>query len=433
MYDAFIYHTPLLYVVQSLWRDEAFSVILAQYAISDIIQLTAGDFTPPLYYLILHVWIYLFGSSEIAVRLLSTCFYSLLLPYVYIFIRQIDPRKKSWLPLLATCLVSINPMIVYYAFEARAYMLMVLLTVMTTVYFLQTKWRWYVVCATCGLYTHPYIVFILLVHVLYMLYVKNKTEIRTFLMCALVIIVLYIPWLFTIYFQIQRGGSMWFFPVDVNLIQAVLGNIYTGYEGTPHFFWQWSKVLSLAIMSAIVSGVLYPSIRKDYRFFLLAWLIVPLGIVISVSFVRPIFVARYILYTTIAEIILITIGIYAIRYAAIRTFVLSFVFVGTLWFNVWYAPYHQKVDFQSSFRRIQKTYEKGDYILATSALSYFESYYYAQDSDYVFLYNPLREQLPSYVGSVLIPDERHLSKLPGDHTSYLVSENGSYETIIPLP
>ena len=67
--------TPLLYLTQSLWRDEAFSVMLARHSLLDIVRLSAGDFTPPLYYILLHVWMTFFGSSEIAVRLLSFVFH----------------------------------------------------------------------------------------------------------------------------------------------------------------------------------------------------------------------------------------------------------------------------------------------------------------------------------------------------------------------
>ncbi|PIZ64741.1 hypothetical protein COY14_04075 [Candidatus Roizmanbacteria bacterium CG_4_10_14_0_2_um_filter_36_9] len=66
-----------MFFVQNLWRDEAFSVVMSGQSVGNIIQSTAADFNPPLYYLILHYWMLIFGSSEIAIRSLSLLFYTL--------------------------------------------------------------------------------------------------------------------------------------------------------------------------------------------------------------------------------------------------------------------------------------------------------------------------------------------------------------------
>ena len=46
---------------ESIWLDEAFSIQLAKYDPVEIIRKTARDVHPPLYYLLLHFWINLFG------------------------------------------------------------------------------------------------------------------------------------------------------------------------------------------------------------------------------------------------------------------------------------------------------------------------------------------------------------------------------------
>ncbi len=50
----FFTKTALLFFVQNLWRDEAFSYVLSKKPILDILRLTVADFSPPLYYIILH-------------------------------------------------------------------------------------------------------------------------------------------------------------------------------------------------------------------------------------------------------------------------------------------------------------------------------------------------------------------------------------------
>ena len=56
---------------QSLWYDEAFSVYLAHFDLTEITARTAADIQPPLYYYLLHFWIALAGDSEFALRFLS--------------------------------------------------------------------------------------------------------------------------------------------------------------------------------------------------------------------------------------------------------------------------------------------------------------------------------------------------------------------------
>ena len=69
MLNFLLNHSPLLYFTQSFWRDEVFSVLVAQQPISS--YFTKLSFEPPLYYLLLHGWIKLWGTSEIAARSLS--------------------------------------------------------------------------------------------------------------------------------------------------------------------------------------------------------------------------------------------------------------------------------------------------------------------------------------------------------------------------
>src|SRR5687768_9598065 len=57
---------------ESIWFDEGVSIERARMSVIQMIEVTARrDNNPPLYYLILHYWVALFGDSEFAVRLLS--------------------------------------------------------------------------------------------------------------------------------------------------------------------------------------------------------------------------------------------------------------------------------------------------------------------------------------------------------------------------
>ncbi|CAI0729777.1 Predicted membrane protein [Serratia proteamaculans] len=56
------------------WCDEASSVLTSRYDLSALLYHASFDVHPPLYYLLLHGWMLLFGDSILAVRTLSLLF-----------------------------------------------------------------------------------------------------------------------------------------------------------------------------------------------------------------------------------------------------------------------------------------------------------------------------------------------------------------------
>ena len=80
---------------QSIWYDEAFSISLSKMSLSQMVQATAADVHPPFYYLILHYLVALFGTSAVAVRLLSVLFGVLAIPMIYVVGRQLFNKEAG--------------------------------------------------------------------------------------------------------------------------------------------------------------------------------------------------------------------------------------------------------------------------------------------------------------------------------------------------
>ena len=113
---------------QSLWSDEGNSVALARRSFSEIAHRTAFDIHPPLYYWLLKIWISLFGDSEVGLRSLSV---GLAVGLVYV-IGVLGTRLFSArVGLLAAFIAALSPLQIYYAQEARMYMLLALLSSLT--------------------------------------------------------------------------------------------------------------------------------------------------------------------------------------------------------------------------------------------------------------------------------------------------------------
>ncbi|MBK7204341.1 hypothetical protein [Candidatus Amarolinea dominans] len=115
----------------SLWLDEVFSLFWASKPVGDIVRVgltLTEDKHPPLYYLLLHGWIGLFGATDAAVRSLGVFLGALAVWPVYGLglITQPAPADRpdhAWrrgaLPAL---LLALNPFLVWYSQEARMFM-----------------------------------------------------------------------------------------------------------------------------------------------------------------------------------------------------------------------------------------------------------------------------------------------------------------------
>jgi mannosyltransferase len=108
---------------QSLWHDEFFSVYWASDGNHFALTHLFDETNPPLYYLLLHWWIGLFGDSAAAIRLLSALFSALTVPVVYLLGRNMFGKQAG---VLAVLLSTVSYWGLFYAQEARGYSLLYL-------------------------------------------------------------------------------------------------------------------------------------------------------------------------------------------------------------------------------------------------------------------------------------------------------------------
>jgi mannosyltransferase len=107
-----------------LWLDEALSVNIARLPLSDLRAALKIDGAPPLYYVLLHFWIELFGSGDVAVRSLSALFSIASLPLAYLAGKRLGGRSVGW---WAVLILAASPYAVRYATETRMYALVMFL------------------------------------------------------------------------------------------------------------------------------------------------------------------------------------------------------------------------------------------------------------------------------------------------------------------
>jgi len=152
---------------QSFWNDEGNSARLSERSVALIVEGTASDVHPPLYYLLLRGWREMVGESEFGLRSLSAFAGVALAAVVYGLARTLFRRERlaAWAAALAA---TAHPALVYYSQEARMYEWLALLAVLSTWLLLRLlsppagRWRHsefavaggYTLTVAAGLYTH---------------------------------------------------------------------------------------------------------------------------------------------------------------------------------------------------------------------------------------------------------------------------------------
>jgi hypothetical protein len=191
-----------------LWTDEAYSLETSRGGLGRTLdQAIHFELQPPLYYLLLNLWLRLWRSIEFA-RLLSTVCAVAAIPLLYRIGRIL--RISGWavsLPLLA----ALCPYVLWSASEARPYGLAVFLSCGTIYCYarLLTEPRehlrlvaaLYVVIWTLCILTFYYSGFLLLAQVAGAVVGRRRTGLIT--LCAAIVGLLLVPWIPTILMQVQ--------------------------------------------------------------------------------------------------------------------------------------------------------------------------------------------------------------------------------------
>ncbi len=426
-----LHYTPILYFTQSFWRDEAFSVLLAIRPLSEALKLT---FEPPLYYFGLHFWILLFGTTEIAVRSFSLLAHVITTYILIIWGEKLF--KKNWLSWYLPVFFFLNPMLLYYAFEARAYAWYVLFAVASLFCYTEKKWALFIASTTLGLYTHAYMVFVpvaISIHYAisnyrYLIKYNFKNYVHNpFIQSVIVVFLLYTPWLLKLFTDIPKLKQSWYFPVDLHLIKSVLANIFVGYEGTPDFLWSSTAKLSALLFCIFVFALLS---RKNFTRNLLYFLLVffPLIVILGISFFKPLFVNRYVIPSVVGQIFLIVFALENIQNSMLRKISGGLILASTILFTFWYPAYNKKPDVRKNLLQVRALADTEDVVMVDDALLLYEAMYYLPETPAIYWYNPNNYGFPWYIGDTIYSKSQSVNSIPlYPKRAFIVQIDGTYD------
>jgi mannosyltransferase len=400
---------------EGLWLDEAFSVRLASGSLLELFRETALDVHPPLYYLVLQAWVTLFGPAEWSVRMPSVLVGITVVVAVYRLGSLLFDRRAGS---LAALLVALSVYHVQYAQEARMYVLLALLSVLSTDALV--RWRLaegrrgalgYVLTTTLLLYTHLYGLFVVLAQqgfALASIRGSSSTAItaRAWLRLQGLVALLFAPWAVVTAMQVLRVRSEFWIPPPS---WTSLGQTFAVYAGS------FELLVVLAALAA--GGFVAPHLSADAarphrdpesprlpgteRAVLLAsWLALPILVPFALSFVvAAIFLPRYTIASSVAFYLLVAAGVRRLHPWGVAAAAVLIVALSMSVLERWYdTPY--KEQWREAARFVEARAQPGDLVLFNASYLLTDAFgYYARRSDLS------KHVLDAEVAGRLSPDE----------------------------
>jgi len=296
---------------QSVWFDEAYSIAVSQYSVSDLLHLTAVDVHPPLYYLLLKAWASVFGWGEPALRALSALFMSGAIGMLALVVKKLFNVKVA---LWAVLFVAFAPFLLRYGFEIRMYALAVLIALAGTYAMLSALgasgkratywWMAYAVLIALGVYTLYYTTFIWVAHLLWLSFTvrpRGQPFFKQPWMAAYAgAVALFVPWLPFLISQVK--GSALTGVTEAIMVPQLTTIVSFSLFDMPHWLLQPWPSLALILLFIGIMWLVIRTFRvaskeqKKGLQLLLSYLLVPIALMLVISLppLRPMFLERYI-------------------------------------------------------------------------------------------------------------------------------------------
>jgi predicted membrane-bound mannosyltransferase len=304
---------------ESLWLDEAFSVVTAGTSLTHIVQETIDDVHPPLYYFLLHYWEGIAGTTEAAARLLSVVLSLATIGAAWALARRVAGAQAAF---AAAVLLAISPFQIEFAQEARMYALLALAATLSTLAFLSLIERprpasiGLLAATTAAMaYTQIHAVFVVLAHaaVVAGLALGDRARFRRiiapWMIAELAALACFSPWIGPLASQMLRVGGHFWIPRPAWFDAA---DPLIAYAGSVRL----ARVIGAAAAAGLVAGIAAraPYGRRVGTLTLAAWLAASVGGPLAVSqFGTSIFLPKYTIAASVPFAILAGIGLGVVR------------------------------------------------------------------------------------------------------------------------
>jgi mannosyltransferase len=330
---------------KNMWFDEIYSWKISNGSIVKIISETAGDIHPPLFYIVLKAWTFLFSDSIVSMRMLSVMLSIISMLVLYFISKKLLSNEIQ--RMLVLLLFALSPLNIFYSQEVRMLNLNLLLT-LTSVYFfiryISTPkgifGALYCITVTLSLYTHYFALFILIAQLIYagLIYLTDKNSrerLPPFFKYPAFAFAMFIPWLPIMVGQAMKGQP-WRKSQSVQQVFTEVFNYFKDVFLSPYFTYESMTIMYLSHLISILTMLflLLCIIRifNTGRFLIepaelsILLFFIPLILAVLVSFRQSIVYSRYL--SIIIPYLFILLVYFSFRFYKKRTaIVMSLFFV----------------------------------------------------------------------------------------------------------
>ncbi len=301
----------------SYWGDEAASVLTGERSLPGLFSVLGQiDAVHGSYYLFLHFWMQIFGTSELAVRLPSTIAIGLAASGVVVLGSQLLRLRVG---VVAGLIFAILPIVTRMGVEARSYAMAMAAAVWLTVALLALvrrrearggAWVLYGLGLAASVYLFLYLGLMVIVHLAVMFAVRaERRQWRQFIRALLVALVLAAPVL-TLGF-LEREQISFLARRNYATVGAVLWDQW--FAGPVFAVLAWALIIVAAAALMWRRHERRAAEDRAASIILLSWLIVPTVLLLAVNaWIAPVYNQRYLSFCAPAIALLMAMGIEAL-------------------------------------------------------------------------------------------------------------------------
>ncbi|OGH94321.1 MAG: hypothetical protein A2538_00735 [Candidatus Magasanikbacteria bacterium RIFOXYD2_FULL_41_14] len=275
------------------WFDEMYSQHFSALPWGELWKYAVIETNPPLYTIFLHFWQMLVGSEELMLRLPSLVFSLLTIVLVY-QLGQLLFNKRAGL--VASLLIALSGLNVFYATENRIYSLFTLLATTSFYLFYQIfynqktakkKYITFGIIQALLVFSHLTALSIPLLQFLFIYFSDKRPAIKLWLKSQIPAFIIYLPWIIpSALNKLFHAGSAsgWFFNmhIPVNPLTVLTGLLLYWPNDDWGMYYVTANTIALFLMLGI-SIYLYHTLKnetlpkqKTIIFYLLGWIAIPI-------------------------------------------------------------------------------------------------------------------------------------------------------------
>ena len=329
------------------WFDETFSVEVARVSWPNFLHLLWWrEANMSLYYLLLRIWLH-FGHSPFFIRSLSAVIAAATIPVVYWLGSMLFDRRVA---LIAAALLALNGYDVRYAQEARSYSLFVLLATLSSgclIAFLKEPTRTrriaYVLFSILAVYAHFYALLLIAAHWVALRWRgtsasedESPRSAERQLQSAWIAIGTAVLPLLIFVAKTGAGPIRWIH--RPGLLDLVMFSVYFT-DGFPVIYFAACLATLIPLQRNLLERT--HDWEKWRVQFLFIWFLFPIVLTVVLSFARPVFLPRYMIFCIPALVLLAAAGLANIG----PVWLSSLLVFGTLLLSAQFVPFVYFHDF----------------------------------------------------------------------------------------